>query len=141
VNSDLAYILTNSIFSIARTQMLGNGHLNEFFRNGGGLFAKLASMLNPVGTTPDDRSVVLRNSAVGSATFLTNQKATQYILGIVPGGLSDRAMFSCSGIGAADSFRAYLMEGVLRDNNVDVGGIRKKISIALGVHSDLPEGE
>ena len=36
-------------------------------------------------------------------------------------------MFSCSGIGAADSFRAYLMEGVLRDNNVDVGGVRKNI--------------
>ena len=45
-------------------------------------------MLHSTGTTPDDLAGWPGNTAVIMATFRANQKAAQYTLRVVPGGLS-----------------------------------------------------
>ena len=45
-------------------------------------------MLHPIGTTPDDLARWSGNAMVIMATFRANQKAAQYTLRVVPGGLS-----------------------------------------------------
>ena len=45
-------------------------------------------MLHSTGTTPDDLARWSGNAAIVMATFRTNQKAAQYTLRVVPGGLS-----------------------------------------------------
>ena len=52
------------------------------------MLTELFPMLHPAGTTPDDLARWSGNAAVIMATFRTNQKAAQYTLRVVPGGLS-----------------------------------------------------
>lgn len=123
MDGDTADIAADLIFSITAAQALGNRHLNQILGNGRRLLTELAAMFYPVGATPDDRTIVLGDPAVGSAAFLANKKTTQYILGIVPGGLSCSAMFSCRGIGTRGLFSSHTIERVLRDDDIDIGGI------------------
>ena len=52
------------------------------------MLTELFSVFNPIGTTPDDLAGWPGNTAVIMATFRANQKAAQYTLRVVPGGLS-----------------------------------------------------
>ena len=52
------------------------------------MLTELFPMLHPAGTTPDDLAGWPGNAAIVMATFRANQKATQYTLRVVPGGLS-----------------------------------------------------
>ena len=52
------------------------------------MLTELFPMLHTIGTTPDDLARWSGNAAVIMATFRTNQKAAQYTLRVVPGGLS-----------------------------------------------------
>ena len=52
------------------------------------MLTELFPMLHPTGTTPDDLAGWPGNAAIVTATFRANQKATQYTLRVVPGGLS-----------------------------------------------------
>ena len=52
------------------------------------MLTELFSVFNQIGTTPDDLAGWPGNTAVIMATFRANQKATQYTLRVVPGGLS-----------------------------------------------------
>ena len=123
MDGDTADIAADLIFSITAAQALGNRHLNQILGNGRRLLTEFAAVFYPAGTAPDDRTVVLGDPAIGSAAFLANKKTTQYILGIVPGGLSCGAMFSCCGIGAPSLFTAHTIESVLGDGDIDIGCI------------------
>ena len=52
------------------------------------MLTELFLMLHPVGTAPDDLAGWSGNAVVIMATFRANQKAAQYTLRVVPGGLS-----------------------------------------------------
>ena len=52
------------------------------------MLTELFSVFHPIGTTPDDLAGWPGNAAIVMATFRANQKATQYTLRVVPGGLS-----------------------------------------------------
>ena len=52
------------------------------------MLTELFLMLHPVGTAPDDLARWSGNAMVIMATFRANQKAAQYTLRVVPGGLS-----------------------------------------------------
>ena len=52
------------------------------------MLTELFPMLHTIGTTPDDLAGWSGNAAIVMATFRTNQKAAQYTLRVVPGGLS-----------------------------------------------------
>ena len=52
------------------------------------MLTELFSVFHPIGTTPDDLAGWPGNAAIVMATFRTNQKAAQYTLRVVPGGLS-----------------------------------------------------
>ena len=52
------------------------------------MLTKLFPMLHPIGTAPDDLAGWPGNAAIITATFRANQKAAQYTLRVVPGGLS-----------------------------------------------------
>lgn len=52
------------------------------------MLTELFSMLHSTGTAPDDLAGYPGNAAVIMASFRANQKATQYTLRVVPGGLS-----------------------------------------------------
>ena len=52
------------------------------------MLTELLSMLHPIGTTPDDLAGWSGNAAIVMTTFRANQKAAQYTLRVVPGGLS-----------------------------------------------------
>lgn len=52
------------------------------------MLTELFSMLHTIGTTPDDLARWPGNAAIVTAAFRTNQKAAQYTLRVVPGGLS-----------------------------------------------------
>mgnify|MGYP007063247495 CR=1 FL=1 len=52
------------------------------------MLTELFPVLHPTGTTPDDLAGWPGNAAIVTATFRANQKAAQYTLRVVPGGLS-----------------------------------------------------
>ena len=52
------------------------------------MLTELFSVFHPIGTTPDNLAGWPGNAAIVMATFRTNQKAAQYTLRVVPGGLS-----------------------------------------------------
>ncbi len=51
------------------------------------MFAELLPMLHPAGAAPDNFARRSGNASVIVAALRTNQKATQYTLRVVPGGL------------------------------------------------------
>ena len=52
------------------------------------MLTELFPLLHPAGTAPDDLARWPGNTAIVMATFRANQKAAQYTLRVVPGGLS-----------------------------------------------------
>ena len=52
------------------------------------MLTELFSVFHPIGTTPDDLAGWSGNAAIVAATFRATQKAAQYTLRVVPGGLS-----------------------------------------------------
>ena len=82
------------------------------------MLAELLSMLHTAGTAPNNLPGRASNTPVVIITLSTNQKATQYTLGVVPGGLSLIGIFI--NVAAFTFFSLYQEEVIKADNIADV---------------------
>lgn len=78
-------ILDLLFIKCTHTQFLADESFGPLFQNGGELLTELLSMFHTAGTAPDDFTGKSGNAPVVMIAFHTNQKATQYTLGVVLG--------------------------------------------------------
>ena len=90
------------------------------------MFTELLSMFYAVGTTPDDLAGRAGNAPVVMIALSTNQKATQYTLGVVPGDLSLVSIFI--DVAALTLFPLYQKEVIKADDIADILLIRQHIA-------------
>ena len=90
------------------------------------MLTELFLMLHPVGTAPDDLARWSGNAMVIMATFRANQKAAQYTLRVVPGGLSLMGILVDI---ASSAFLSLNQKEIVKANDVaDVLLVRKQIA-------------
>ena len=82
------------------------------------MLAERLSMLHTAGTTPNHLPGRATNAPVVIIALGTNQKAAQYTLGVVPGGLSLIGIFI--NVAAFTFFSLYQEEVIKADNIADV---------------------
>ena len=102
----------------AQTKFLADNFFDFLLWNGGRVLAKLLSMLHTTGTAPNNLPGRASNAPVVMIALCTNQKATQYTLGVVPGGLSMIGIFI--NVAAFTFFSLYQEEFIKADNIADV---------------------
>lgn len=114
------------LIKYAHTQLLADKLFNFFLWNRRRVFAELLPMLHTAGTAPDNLPRWAGNAPVVMIAFSTNQKATQYILGIVPGGLSLLGIFV--DVAAFALFSLCQEEVIKADDIADILLIREQIA-------------
>lgn len=108
-------ILDLVFIKYSQTKSLADNFFDFLLWNGGRMLAELLSMLHTAGTAPNNLPGRASNTPVVIITLSTNQKATQYTLGVVPGGLSMIGIFINV---AAFTFFSLYQEEVIKTNDI-----------------------
>jgi hypothetical protein len=111
-------ILDLVFIKYAQTKSLTDNFFDFLLWNGGRMLAELLSMLHTAGAAPDNLPGWAGNAPVVMIALSTNQKATQYTLGVVPGDLSLVGIFI--DVAAFALFSLYKEEVIKADDIADV---------------------